>query len=651
MNFLRRQARLGLLALLILSAPLATLAQEGEAIRLDGSRIVSAVVGPLSEAYAEATGASVSLEISGTSSGLDRLCNNEIDIALAAEPMTRAQEQACAENDVEWVEVLVGYDALAIIANPTFAYVECLSLGQLSTLLGPAATGTVTTWGQVSPQWESPTLEFYAPTTDNSTYNLLDELLPGDGLRSDLNTQEDPGELVSLVAEDVAGVGFAPLSAVTASEAEVLTIALDGMAGAGCVAPEQSTLEDGSYPAARGLLLYVNAASLDRDDVAGLVEYLLTEDSRDAVAESGFVPTSEALHEQVQSNVVERIIGRQFTQGEPLYTIPLDISGELSADAAAGAYQALNDVTTEFTNTYADVTASVTAFGSPAAYRKLCNGEIDLAAVTRSPTEEEAAVCEENGITLWEVPLGHRAVVMLVPAEAEFAACLTTDQIATLWQDQGDEDTVTNWSQLGEDFPDLPLTLFLPRDGESQTDFLLFQSSGEILNPRRDALQTNNDPLWRAAATANVEGAITYVDYASYTETEAEVIPVAVDAGEGCVEPSLETIRDGSYLFTRPIMLQVSMEALARPEVQSLVWYLLRDASRLVLEEAEVIPLDAETFTAYQQAAVQRFSEAEAAAAAAEEATPTPADEGEGTPTDEAPATTTEEAPTTEEGS
>ena len=230
MNFLRRQARLGLLALLILSAPLATLAQEGEAIRLDGSRIVSAVVGPLSEAYAEATGASVSLEISGTSSGLDRLCNNEIDIALAAEPMTRAQEQACAENDVEWVEVLVGYDALAIIANPTFAYVECLSLGQLSTLLGPAATGTVTTWGQVSPQWESPTLEFYAPTTDNSTYNLLDELLPGDGLRSDLNTQEDPGELVSLVAEDVAGVGFAPLSAVTASEAEVLTIALDGMA-------------------------------------------------------------------------------------------------------------------------------------------------------------------------------------------------------------------------------------------------------------------------------------------------------------------------------------------------------------------------------------------------------------------------------------
>ncbi|MBN1966000.1 MAG: substrate-binding domain-containing protein [Anaerolineae bacterium] len=631
MNILRHRAWLSLLALLIVITPLTVLAQDGEPIRIDGSRIVSLVVGPLAEAYSEDTDADVSVEVSGTSSGLSRLCSGEIDMAAAARAITDAEAAACADNNVEWVEVVVAYDVAAVIANPTFTFADCLTLGELSTLVGPGATDTVNDWSLVRSSWSANTFELYGPPSDSTALNLLDELLPGDGLRTDFVTQESAADVVSMVVDDVAGAGIAPWNAVSDSEAEVTTFAIDDLSGNGCIAPTTETIENSTYPAARGLYLYVNAASLEREDVTGLLDSLFAEGSQAVVTENGFVAPSEDVAAAVQTNVSERVTGRQFSQGEPLYTIPLDISGSVVAEAAAGAYQVLDNVDDAFTGAYSGVTVNLTAFGNVAAYRELCSGEVDLGSVTRLPTDDEAALCEESGVELWEVPLGHQAVVILAPAAADYAACLTTDQLAALWQNQG-EATITNWSQLGEGFPDQELSIFLPLEGSSFTDFILFQSSAELLDPRMDAVETDNDELYRAAATANVPGALTYVSFDAYQQTDADVIAVSIDAGDGCVAPSIETIRDGSYVLTRPFYLQISMDALARPEVQSLVWYLLRDASREFMQDGGAILFDEDTFAAYQEQSVELFADAEAMAAAAAEADAeaeaTPAEDG-----------------------
>jgi len=77
MSLFRRQAWIGLLALVILLAPLAVLAQE-DAVSIDGSRIVASLVEPVANAYTEQTGTAVNLEISGTNNGLSRLCAGEI---------------------------------------------------------------------------------------------------------------------------------------------------------------------------------------------------------------------------------------------------------------------------------------------------------------------------------------------------------------------------------------------------------------------------------------------------------------------------------------------------------------------------------------------------------------------------------------------
>jgi len=65
MPLLRRQAYLGLLVVVIALTPLAVLAQDTP-IRIDGSRIVADIVEPVSAA----AGVEISLEISGTGTGL-----------------------------------------------------------------------------------------------------------------------------------------------------------------------------------------------------------------------------------------------------------------------------------------------------------------------------------------------------------------------------------------------------------------------------------------------------------------------------------------------------------------------------------------------------------------------------------------------------
>jgi ABC-type phosphate transport system substrate-binding protein len=76
----------------LLLAPLGVFAQD-DAVRIDGSRIVANIVEPVSTAYSTDSGATVNVEISGTNTGLTRLCGGEIDIAAAARPITRLKSR------------------------------------------------------------------------------------------------------------------------------------------------------------------------------------------------------------------------------------------------------------------------------------------------------------------------------------------------------------------------------------------------------------------------------------------------------------------------------------------------------------------------------------------------------------------------------
>ena len=106
--------------------------------------------------------------------------------------------------------------------------------------------------------------------------------------------------------------------------------------------------------------------------------------------------------------------------------------------------------------------------------------------------------------------------------------------------------------------------------------------------------------------------------FQEYQDVTSDVMLVAVDAGDGCVAPALDTIRDGSYALSNPVTLVANQAALARTEVQSFVWYLLRPQSLSDLSGMGLIPLDDATLTGYDEQVVSLFADAEAAAAVLE---------------------------------
>jgi phosphate transport system substrate-binding protein len=131
--------------------------------------------------------------------------------------------------------------------------------------------------------------------------------------------------------------------------------------------------------------------------------------------------------------------------------------------------------------------------------------------------------------------------------------------------------------------------LFAPEIGDTNTDLLLIKSAGSSI-PMRDDVEVNRDPLYRAAATANVAGGLTFMEWVDYQKVldnnQERIQLVSVDAGDGCVVPSSQSIVDGTYLLTNSVQLLVKTSSLNTIPVQSLSWFIASDSNYSLLEQA-----------------------------------------------------------------
>ncbi|NDJ60819.1 MAG: hypothetical protein GYB67_06820, partial [Chloroflexi bacterium] len=400
---------------------------------------------------------------------------------------------------------------------------------------------------------------------------------------------------------------------------------------AGCVLPTAESIEARLYDAGQRLLLYVNAAALDNH--AGLAEALSFSTSAEAaplVAGQGFFALTETITAANQMILADRTTGRQFSLEVIAFSIPDNLFGQISVGGASTGADYIDTLTGAFTTAYPSIITNVTIEGQPAGVRRFCNGELDVL-VTFEPLAGEAADnCAANNITPQTIELGRQATVVLANAASDYLTCLTAEQLATVWSARSVE-TITRWNQVNPEFPDAPMTLFVPDPGDLFGNILMLQVAGAN-DPYRIDGEVNADPLFRAAAVNNVEGAATFMSWPEYQavvrDGQASPLPVAVDSGAGCVAPDETTIADGSYPLSQPLLLHVSRAALTRPELQSLLWYAMSDANYgLLLDNGltglafgDLPDIRASLQTTYDEVAVEA-AEAAAAAAAAE-ATP-----------------------------
>ena len=269
----------------------------GRVVTLDGSSSLY----PLSEAVAESFVASrpdhrVAVGFSGTAGGIRKLCDGEIDIAGASRTMSSAEAARCAAAGFRLLEIPVARDGIVIAANPANAFVDCLTLGELTRVWGPP--GEIRSWRDLRPDFPPEAIRLFGPGPDSGTFRFFTSVVVGrpGASRADHYQSEDDDLIARGVAGDRWGLGYFG-SAVYARHRERLR-AIPVDTGFGCVDPTAEAVADGRYsPLSRDLFIYVGVASLARAEVYDLAEHYLLAAAALA-AETGYVPLPTAEYER-----------------------------------------------------------------------------------------------------------------------------------------------------------------------------------------------------------------------------------------------------------------------------------------------------------------------------------------------------------------
>ncbi len=595
-------------------------AQDSSTVTVVGSNLVA----PLFENLKTNSGTALNAatEITGTRAGFERLCLGQTDITLATRAISADEALNCTNNNVDYTELLVAYSIAAFITKSDASYATCLTTQQIASIMAPSAQ--TTSWELVLPGAGTIPLSVILPQAGTLTYTTLDSFVEGDGFRPDATLLTSEADVIAAVSSTDGAVGVVNLQAATAAADRVKILQLNENEAIGCDAPSAESVEQRAYSAMDPLFIYFNRASLSKPGVTEVLNYAISDAASTTILAAGLtVPT--ALITGANKTALEGTGNtRPFSEQTTSFSIPQNASGQVIIAGAAEAYDLLNNLGTNLNAQYAGITLDIKTLGQTAGVRRLCNGEVDIAAITTALTAEQTQNCTANNIQTLPIDLGRQAVVLVSNAANSYLACLTTQQVSSVWSFSA-ANTIKTWNQIDASFPADEMTLFAPNPGDNSGDLLLAVTAGKDVPIRGDS-QLNNDPLFRAAATANVPGALTYMDWSEYQRVlqnnQQRIQLVSINSGSGCITPSAETIADGTYPLSRGVTLLVNKASLTKIPVQSYLWYLASDANYGQFERAGFIGVTFGSLPALRQMLQKAYLDATQAASQAAEATP-----------------------------
>ncbi len=267
------------------------------------------------------------------------------------------------------------------------------------------------------------------------------------------------------------------------------------------------------------------------------------------------------------------------------------VEGDILIDGSSTVFPISEAMAEEFMLANPGTRVTVGVSGSGGGFKKFCAGETDISNASRQIKDEEIATCEAAGIEFIEVPVAFDGITLVKNPANDWAQCLTVDQLNTMWSPDS-EGSVTNWNQVDPSFPDQPLGLYGPGTDSGTFDYFTDEVNGEEGASRGDYTASEDDNVIVQGVEGD-EGGLGYFGYAYYEENQGALASIAVEneAGE-CIEPSSETIADGTYNpMSRPLFFYVKKEAYdTKPQVAAFVDYKLDAANGGLISEAGYIP-------------------------------------------------------------
>lgn len=256
-----------------------------------------------------------------------------------------------------------------------------------------------------------------------------------------------------------------------------------------------------------------------------------------------------------------------------------DLSGTIAISGSSTVEPISTAVAEAFRAQAADVDVTVEGPGTGDGFELFCSGETDISDASRPINEEELAACEAGGVEFIELEVGIDGI-SVITAEDNPLECLN---FADLYALIGPEaEGIDSWSGASEvasalgsstELPDESLVITAPGEESGTYDSFIEIALGDPAEARLEsgditeeqAETTRTDYAAQSDDNAIIEGVsgeaggLGWVGFAFADQAEGvKLMPVSAEPDGECVEPTSETIQDGSYPISRSLYVYVN---------------------------------------------------------------------------------------------
>ncbi|MFT3740530.1 MAG: PstS family phosphate ABC transporter substrate-binding protein [Breznakibacter sp.] len=246
-------------------------------IRIDGSSTVYPITEAIAEEFrAVSPNVKVTVGISGTGGGFKKFGRGETDINDASRPIKEKEAEACKENQIEYQQLTVAYDGMAIVVNPQNDWANDITVAELKKLWEPQAEGAIMKWSDIRPEWPGEKINLYGADAASGTYDYFTEVIVGESgkSRGDYTNSSDDNVLVQGISTDKYALGYFGLAYYEENMDKLKLLGVD--AGNGVVLPSFESVSNHTYtPLSRPIYIYVSKSAADRSEVKAFVEFYL----------------------------------------------------------------------------------------------------------------------------------------------------------------------------------------------------------------------------------------------------------------------------------------------------------------------------------------------------------------------------------------
>ena len=260
------------------------------------------------EDVSKATNARVAVAGSGTGAGFKKFCRGDLQITGASRPIKKSEIEDCHKAGIEFVELPVAFDGLAVVTNKKNDWLSEITVAELKTMWEPEAQGKITNWNQIRAGFPDRPLRLFGAGSDSGTFDYFTHAVNGKerASRGDYNASENDNQLVQDITMDDNAIGYFGYAYYQENQDKLKLIAIDDGKpenGDAAVLPSVETIANGSYtPLARPIFIYVSRQALATPHVMNFCTYYI-EHAGALAAEVGYVAMPDSTYALVMARL------------------------------------------------------------------------------------------------------------------------------------------------------------------------------------------------------------------------------------------------------------------------------------------------------------------------------------------------------------